>query len=71
MCMMFSCIVGREALKLFNICDQISNLVSKIRTFAHRFCNSKTCLCYRISDVWHTMIVFEKLKVVFDCVQLE
>ena len=30
--MVFSCIVGREALKLFNVCDQTLNLTSKIRT---------------------------------------
>ena len=44
--MVFPYIVGRKALKPFNVCDQTSNFMSKIRTFAHRFCNSKTCLHY-------------------------
>ena len=67
--MVFSCIVGREALKLFNIYDQTLNLMSKIRAFSHRFCNSKTCLCYWVSDIWHMTIMFEKFKVAFDSLE--
>ena len=61
----------REALKPFNIRDQTSNFTSKIRTFAHRFCNSKTCSHYWVSDIWHTMITFEKFEVVFGYLQLK
>ena len=66
-CMVFFCIVGGKALKLFNLCDQTLNLTSKIRTFAYKFCNSKTCLHYWVSDIWHTMILFERFEIVFDC----